>query len=251
MEKTLALAHRGFSGRYPENTLAAFMAAIEIPGCDGFESDVHLSADNEPVIIHDPVLERTTNGTGPVREHTFEELRKLDCGSWMDSRFAGQRIMHLDELLDLCIEHDKVLNLEIKNYDVFYQNIEEIVIRHILDKKAENRVFLSSFNNASMVLCKDIASQIETGFLYSYPMFNAADYAKRSGVNALHPRYTCMQYDPNLVKQAHEAGLKINTWTANTDEDIRMCLDLGVDSIISNYPDRLVELIREQKGEDS
>ena len=176
-------------------------------------------------------------------------MRKLDCGSWKDPKFAGQRMMHLDELLDLCIEHDMYLNLEIKNYDVFYKNIEVIVIRRILDKKCENRVILSSFNNASMVLCKKLAPQIDIGFLYSYPMFDAPDYAKRAGVQALHPHHNCLVYEPDLVKKAHELGIKVNTWTANTDEEIRRCIDAGVDAIISNYPDRLVELLNEKKVE--
>ena len=251
MKKTLALAHRGYSGRYPENTMEAFLAAIAVPGCDGFESDVHLSADREPVVIHDPVLDRTTSGSGPVNSLRFQELRKLDCGSWKDPRFAGQQMLHLDELLDLCIQHDMLLNLEVKNYEVFYPGIEEILIRHILDKKAEDRVFLSSFNHPSMELCKDIAPQIKTGFLYGYPMLNMADYAKQHRVDALHPRYSCLWYDPKVVEQAHRAGLKVNTWTANTEEDIRMCLDLGVDSIISNYPQLLTQLIREKEAEPS
>ena len=84
MKKPLVLAHRGFSGKFPENTRRAFMEAIAIKGCDGFESDVHLSSDGEPVVIHDPHLDRTTNGKGSVKAMTFKDLRCLDAGSWIE-----------------------------------------------------------------------------------------------------------------------------------------------------------------------
>jgi glycerophosphoryl diester phosphodiesterase len=241
----LNLAHRGFSGKYPENTKRAFLAAIEEGHCDGFESDVHLSADGEPVIFHDATLERTSNGSGAVGAHSFAALRELDTGSWKGAEFAGERILHLDELLGIVLEHGLVLNLEIKNYDVFYKDIEERVIRRIKALGAEEAVFLSSFNHISMKKCKEIDGSIKTGLLYSYPLLDAAAYAASGGMDALHPRVSCLVYSPELTGEAHKRGLKVNVWTANTEEDIRFCIEKGVDSIISNYPDRLGALLAE------
>ncbi|MDR3170775.1 MAG: glycerophosphodiester phosphodiesterase [Treponema sp.] len=235
----LNLAHRGFSGKYPENSKRAFMAAIEEGQCDGFESDVHLSADGEPVIIHDEFLERTTDGKGPVGAQTFTALRQLDCGSWKGQEFAGERIMHLDELLELVLAHDLILNLELKNYDVFYQGIEETVIRRIRALGAEQRVILSSFNHISMKRCKEFDPGIKAGLLYEYPLIAMEDYGKKHHMDALHPRISCLEYTPDLVGRAHEQGLAINTWTVNTEEQMRFCMSLGVDSIITNYPDKL------------
>jgi glycerophosphoryl diester phosphodiesterase len=234
--KTLNLAHRGFSGNYPENTKRAFMAAITEGRCDGFESDVHLSSDGEPVIIHDDFLDRTTSGKGPVGARTFRELRELDCG-------FGERIMHLDELLGLVLAHNLVLNLEVKNYEVFYKGIEEKVISRIRALGAADKVFLSSFNHISMRRCKELDGAIKAGLLYGYPLIDMDDYAKRYGLDALHPRISCLEYTPDLVIRAHEKGLRVNVWTANTPEEMRFCLDLGVDSIISNYPDKLASLL--------
>jgi glycerophosphoryl diester phosphodiesterase len=242
----LNLAHRGFSGTYPENTRRAFLAAIEEGHCDGFESDVHLSSDGEPVIIHDAALERTTSGFGAVGDHPFSALRELDAGSWKGREFAGERILHLDELLDIVLEHHIVLNLEIKNYDVFYRNIEEKVISRIKSQGAERAVFLSSFNHISMKICKEIDRTIGTGLLYGYPLLDAAAYAQSHGMDALHPRVSCLSYSPELVGEAHGKGLKVHVWTANTEEDIRFCIARGVDSIISNYPDRLGALLPER-----
>jgi glycerophosphoryl diester phosphodiesterase len=245
MAKILNLAHRGFSGKYPENTRRAFLAAIETGHCDGFESDVHLSADGEPVIIHDAVLERTSNGSGAVGAHTFSALRELDTGSWKGREFAGERILHLDELLELVLEHHLALNLEIKNYEVFYQGIEEKVIRRVQALKAEKAVFLSSFNHISMKKCKEIDQTIRTGLLYSYPLLDAAGYTRGHGIDAIHPRVSCLAYSPELTRQAREKGLAVNVWTANTEEEMRFCIDQGVDSIISNYPDKLGSLLAE------
>lgn len=239
----LNLAHRGFSGKYPENTRRAFLAAVEEGHCDGFESDVHLSADGEPVIIHDAVLGRTSNGSGAVGDHPFSALRELDAGSWKGREFAGERILHLDELLEIVLEHNIVLNLEIKNYDVFYQNIEEKVISRIKALGAERAVFLSSFNHISMKKCKEIDRTIRTGLLYGYPLLDAAAYAESHGINAIHPRVSCLEYSPDLTKQAHEKGLTVNVWTANTEEEMRFCIKQEVDSIISNYPDKLRGLL--------
>jgi len=245
--KTLNLAHRGFSGKYPENTKTAFLAAAKTGGCDGFEADVHLSKDNEPVIIHDEELDRTSNGKGAVGGHTFAELRKFDMGAWMGAEFAGEKIMHLDELLELVLQHDKVLNLEIKNYMVFYQGIEEKVIERIRMMGAADRVFLSSFNHISMKRCKQIDAGIPAGLLYGQPLIDMDDTAARHGFDALHPRIGCLRYSPDLAEKAHGQGLKINVWTVNTEEDMRFCLEKKVDGIITNYPDRLSALMGSEK----
>jgi glycerophosphoryl diester phosphodiesterase len=237
------LAHRGFSGKYPENTRIAFVKALEEAHADGFESDVHLSSDGEPVIIHDHDLSRTTGGNGSVGHHTYAELRKLDNGVWKGKEFAGQRILHLDELLEIVSEYKAFLNLEIKTGEIFYKDIEKIVIARINALKLGSRVLLSSFNHISVQRCMEADSSIRTGFLYESPLIAMDEYGKQHGVNALHPRLCCLYYSPELTKKAHEKGLEINTWTVNTEEDMKFCMGLGVDSIISNYPDKTASLL--------
>ena len=240
---SLNLAHRGFSGKYPENTKRAFLAAVEEGSCDGFESDVHLSKDGEPVIIHDDNLDRTSDGKGPVAEHNFADLRKLDMGAWKGREFAGEQIMHLDELLELVLAHGKVLNLEIKNYEVFYRDIEKKVISRIREIGTADRVFLSSFNHISMKLCKEIDPEIKGGLLYGQPLIDMDDYAARYGLDALHPSISCLRYSPDLAEKARGKGLKIHVWTVNTEKDMQFCLDQHVDGIITNFPDRLFHIL--------
>lgn len=246
MTKPLVLAHRGYSGKYPENSLLAFEMAIQT-GCHGFESDVHLSADGEPVIIHDATLDRTTSGSGLVADHTFRQLQKLDCGFWKGPEFVGQHPLHLEELLQLVMDHHLLLNLELKNYEVFYEGLEEKVIRCIAKYKAQNQVFLSSFNHPSMVLCKGICPEIQTGFLYGYPLLDMEQYAARYPVDALHPRYQCLQYDRELVRKIHAVGRKVNTWTVNTLPDMDFCIQAGADAIITNYPQTLMDRLQEEE----
>ena len=236
LKKPLIIAHRGFSGKFPENTKRAFMEAIAIKGCDGFEADVHLSADGEPVIIHDTTLDRTTSGKGKVSDVTFKELRKLDIGSWMSPQFMGEQIMHLDELIALTIEHNKVLNLELKNYEAFYPRMEEIVINRINALNASYHVFLSSFNHISMGKCKSIDPNIRTGLLYAYPLLEAEKYASLHGMDAIHPRYHLLRFEPDLVERANALGIAVHTWTVNGAADMEMCVKMGVDSIITDYP---------------
>ena len=242
-KKILKLAHRGYSGRYPENTRIAFEAAVQQTQCDGFESDVHFTKDGKLVIIHDPVLDRTTNGTGFVKDYTYEELLRLDLGSWKGKEFAGQRIMLWHELLEFCRDTNKICNLEIKNYEVFYEGIEKAVIEEIERYQMQDRVFLSSFNHVSMEACKRINPEIEVGLLYDKPLYQTSYYISRTISDCVHPRYTVLQYEPHLVEDFHKMGKKVNVWTANDGQDILDMVNLGVDSIISNFPDCLDDLV--------
>ena len=121
MKKPLLFAHRGFSGRYPENSPAAFRAALEQTAADGIESDVHLTKDGKLVIFHHDTVNRTSNGSGYIKDHTFEEMLQLDIGGWKSPEFAGEHVWTLGQLLDFCKESSLLLNLELKNYSIFYQ----------------------------------------------------------------------------------------------------------------------------------
>lgn len=233
--------------------MTAFTAAAHISRCDGFESDVQLSSDGEPVIIHDSNLARTTSGTGMVGDHTYKSLRELDCGSWKGTEFAGERMPHLDELLEFVKKYGLLLNLEIKNYDVFYKDIEQTVIGCIKNAGLEDKVFLSSFNHVSMQSCRKLTDTIACGLLYGYPLIDIAEYASRAGMNSIHPAFTCISYQPHIVKDAHQRKLGVHTWTVNSEDNMETCIQLDVDSIITNYPDLLASILetKEAKGAGS
>lgn len=148
----LNIAHRGFSGKYPENTLLAFQKGIEA-GADGFEFDTHLTRDGEIVIIHDERLDRTTNAQGFVKDYTLEELRKVDASKpFPECGFCG--IPTLREYFELIRGRDLITNIELKNGIFWYEGMEEKVIAMIREYGLEERVILSSFNHRSVMKCK-------------------------------------------------------------------------------------------------
>lgn len=239
MKKPLLLAHRGFSGIYPENSPIAFQKTAELTTADGFESDVHLTRDGKLVIFHDVTLARTSTGTGLLKDCTYEELLQLDIGAWKSPEFAGQRIWTFEELLDFCRNTHMQLNLELKNYEVFYPGLEQAVIDAICAFHMQAQVFVSSFNHISMQQFKNLNGDIKTGLLYDKPLLDMGAYIARSNADSMHPRYTLLQYQPELAELYHSRGMNVNVWTVNEEADMRAMLACGVDSIISNHPDVL------------
>lgn len=245
MKRPLLLAHRGFSGQYPENSPVAFEAAVEKTACDGFESDVHITKDGKLIIFHDATLERTSNGTGYIKDYTYEELLRLDIGAWKAPRFAGQHIWTFDELLDFCKNTHKLLNMELKNYEVFYEGLEQRVIDAVCAHGMEDMVFVSSFNHISMQRFKELCGDIKTGLLYDKPLLDMEAYIARSNADNMHPRYMLLQYQPELTALYHGRGMNVNTWTVNDEENMRDMITRGVDSIISNNIDILCRVADE------
>lgn len=245
MKKPILLAHRGFSGEYPENSPIAFEAAVQKTACDGFESDVHITKDGKLVIFHDATLERTSNGTGYLKDYTYDELMQLDIGSWKAPEFAGQHIWTFDQLLDFCHDTHMLLNMELKNYEVFYEGLEQMVIDAVCAHKMQDEVFVSSFNHISMQNFKNLNGDIKTGLLYDKPFLDIDKYIERSNADNMHPRYMLLQYQPELVDLYHSRGMNVNTWTVNEVSDMRDMMERGVDSIISNHPDVLCRVAEE------
>ncbi|ASS76152.1 hypothetical protein CIG75_15185 [Tumebacillus algifaecis] len=236
--KVLNLAHRGASGYAPENTMAAFRIAKEI-GADGFEFDVQLSKDGVPVIIHDEALVRTTGAKGYVIEHTSDELARLDAGVWYGQDFQGQRIPTLEQVLQTY--GDLYLNVELKNSYHEMPGLEEKVIELIRNYGVEQNVLISSFHHKSMQTLHRLAPDLKTGLLYDCVLVDAVTYAKRLGASALHPFYGTVKAD--LLREAKAAGVQVNVWTVNDEEQMRLCAEAGVDAIITNDPQLLYEVL--------
>jgi glycerophosphoryl diester phosphodiesterase len=234
------IAHRGFSSRAPENTMAAFLAAIEF-GVDGLELDVHCSQDGEVVVCHDETVNRTTNGKGNIRDLTWDELRQLDAGDWYDPKFAGERLPRLNEVLQEVKRAGILINIELKT-DIFsYPGIEEQVIQLLKQFDLIEPCIISSFNHYSLVRVSRICPKLKTAILYSESLFNPWKYAREIGVTALHPKYHSVS--PELVANAKQNGIIVNPWTINEPHLIRQMIACGVNAMITNYPDRVKELL--------
>lgn len=145
------IAHRGASGYAPENTMAAFNRALEM-NVHGIELDVQMSRDNEIVVIHDYKVDRTTNGVGKVRQHTLEELKGLDSGTWFDTAFAQEKIVTLEEVFQE-IPSDMLINVEIKNQSKVKDNIAEKLVELIDKYDRHKTVIISSFDHTVLKKC--------------------------------------------------------------------------------------------------
>lgn len=234
----LNIAHRGYSGRFPENTMRAFQEALLV-GAQGLEFDVQLTRDNEPVVIHDEKLGRTADGTGYVSDYTWKELRSLDAGKWMDSSFRGERIPHLDEVLDFGAQEGLLMNIELKTGTLPYPGLVETVTNAISNKGIEEHVIISSFNHRTLMEVASFLPKVRTAIIYAAGMYKPWDYASQVHANALHPSWSFV--DEYAVKGAHSAGMIVNTWTVNDVEDMDAAIALNVDGVITNFPDILSE----------
>jgi len=236
--RTLDIAHRGASTAAPPNTLAAFEKAIEL-GADGIEFDVHLSADGVPVVIHDFTVNGTTNGSGRVASLTLVQLKQLDAGSYFDPAFAGERIPTLAEVLE-AVGSRLLLNIELKSTSLRDNGLEQAVIAQVEQHDLGSHVLLSSFNPFSLRRAKEIAPHIPVGLLYAADLplpLRRAWLASLVSHEARHPEHTMV--NAHYVTWARRRGYRVNTWTVDEPDEMRRLIGLGVDSIITNIPDTL------------
>ena len=231
---TKNFAHRGFSGKYPENTMLAFRKAVEV-GVDGIELDVHLSADGVPVIIHDETVDRTCAARGRVGRLTLEQLRALDASYLWRGRVGPCPIPTLEEYCELAASLPLVTNMELKTNICEYPGIEGKVLELIRAYGLEERVIISSFNHFSVLRMRQLAPELKYGLLSESWLVGAGRYVHDLGIPCYHPIYGNLTEEHVADLKAY--GLEINTFTVNTEEDVERLAALGVDGVIGNYPD--------------
>jgi glycerophosphoryl diester phosphodiesterase len=223
------VGHRGAAGHEPENTLRSFRRAMEL-GADMVELDVHLCGSGELVVIHDEAVDRTTDGTGEVAEMTLDELRGLDAGK-------GEKIPTLQEVIDLATGRIGI-NIELKGPGTAGPALKHI--EAAVDEGWKISGFhVSSFHLEELSAIRNLSEDIRTGVLFALDDGGIMGFAERNGAYSLNPNHRTVT--PDLVAIAHERGLKIFAWTVNEPEDIARMRGLGVDGIISDYPDRIDE----------
>ncbi len=242
------IAHRGFSLAAPENTLAAFRAAVEA-GADRVEFDVLLTADGVPVVIHDRDLDRTTTGRGPVRGRTLAEVRALDAGRWFAPRFAGERVPTLDETLAACRGRIAV-NVEIKGEAVEPgpagegEGVEAKVVGALRRHGMTAAAVVSSFEPLALERVRRLAPEIALESLYDGKRLEGR--GPRAVCAAAGSRaFNCSleEVTEAWIAEAHAAGLAIKVYTVDEPADLERLVRLGVDGIFTNAPDRLLRVL--------
>lgn len=241
---TKNFAHRGFSGKYPENTMLAFKKAIEA-GADGIELDVQLTKDGEIVIIHDETIDRTTDGKGLVADYSYEELCSFDASFIYHGQMGFNKIPTLREYLELVKDKNIITNIELKTGILEYLGIEEKVWNLIQEYKVEDKVIISSFNHYSILRMKNIAPNLKYGLLSETWLINAGKYTHELGIQCYHPIHYNLV--PEVIDEIKKYGIEINTYTVNKEKDMRYLIEKGIDIIIGNFPDLAGKIIKEYK----
>jgi len=237
----LVIAHRGASGHAPENTLAAFKKAVAM-GAAFIETDLQLSRDARFVAIHDSTLSRTTNGHGAVHEMTLSTLRRLDAGSWFGSEFAGERIPTLEEILEFSKKNDVVFYLELKPAGSW--GGEHALVGALRQSGEIPRAVVISFDPAVLLNLRKIEATLMTGLLYDGQIDQPVKKAVEVGARQLVARGDLVT--PAVLTEAKKNDLQVICWTVNHPAHMRLLIAAGVNGIMSDYPDRLVEVTKKE-----
>jgi len=241
----LVIAHRGDSAHRPENTLASFASALEV-GAGIVELDVQLTGDGQVVVIHDPEVDRTTNGRGDVRRMALEEIRALSAGypERFGDRWKGERVPTLAEVLALVHGRARVM-IEIKKDSVSDDaegGIEARTVAEVRRQGLADEVALISFEHRALLRCRDLAPEITRGHLFGR---TSADEAVRealaAGCGIAMPHKS--QLTEAFVRRVREAGLKLASWVVDEPEELKALARFGLYGVGSNRPGVLLQAL--------
>lgn len=235
--RPLIFAHRGASMHAPENTLEAFRLALEM-GADGIELDITPSADGAPMVIHDPNLERTTNGKGDVRQLSAAEIQRYDAGVKFGGKYSGVRVPTLREVFEAFGDRTRY-NLDMKTFYDADRPLVRTVLALIEEYKLASRVLVSSFSLDTLRWFTEETRTVRLGVLISQhtPHMLQEDGRRwRIRYEAIHPNHTLV--DETVMRRARQQRKKVAVWTVNDAERKRELAKLGVDVIITDDPVR-------------
>lgn len=266
----LAFAHRGGSALWPENTLSAFIGAQQL-GCTYLETDIRMSRDGEIVVFHDANLSRTTNGSGVVNEHTWQQLQQLDAAHYFqpasdsvdssepsrDSDFPlrgeGHGIPRLAELLRAAPR--AFLNIEIKEWGPVGHSLPDAFWRFIVEHSLQDRILVAAERHDLIVRFRQLSKgQVLTGasrreclWFWALSRVGLATRVRWEFQALQIPTHASgwAVVTPSLLKAAHKMGIAVHVWTIDKPEQMRELLASGVDGLMTDRPDRLMSIMSE------
>ena len=242
------IAHRGFSGRAPENTLAAIQMAMDV-GADMLEVDVTLSSDGHLMVIHDETLDRTAGGSGQVLGSTFKYIRSLDAGSWFHPRFKDQKVPTLEEVLEL-IQGKMPVNVEIKGEavgDKIQGGIAEKVAETLDRFGMAEQTLVSSFEPRALDQLREIHPGIPKGSLYNRKVHKRRlPESITSEVDAQSFHVHRWYFRRAMEKEARRLDLPVLVYTVNHPLVMKRMIRRGVAGLFTDHPDRMIRLLQQR-----
>ncbi|OGO19026.1 MAG: hypothetical protein A2Z14_14235 [Chloroflexi bacterium RBG_16_48_8] len=239
----LVIAHRGASAYAPENTLAAILEAVRMRA-NAIELDAKLLKDGSIIVLHDTTLDRTTNGQGSIYQYTYDEIRGLDAGSNFSPQFSHENIPTLDIILKRFGE-DLLFNIELTNYVRPWDGLPRAVITLVRRYQLEKSVLLSSFNPWALITSKRIEPGIPIALLFhpKVSRFLRSFMQKIIDPMAYHPHHSCVSEE--MMINARKNNKRVNVWTVNERLKMMELIYLGVNGLITDFPDIAEDVIRE------
>lgn len=261
LNRFLNIAHRGASGHAPENTLVAYKMGREMHG-DSIEIDLQMTKDGILIAMHDERVDRTTNGTGYIKDMTITEIKALDAGSWFNKAhpekakpsYEGLRVPTFEEVLEVFGE-DSRYYIETKAPDV-YPGMEKELVRILkkynlpINQEYASNVIIQSFSEDSLQIVKKLNPIIPLIQLISYPIQATVSKAELAHIKsyAVGIGMNYKRIDQAYIRKVQEQELLIHPYTVNKREDMKRMIDWGVTGLFTNYPDVLNTLLKEKKG---
>lgn len=233
LERPIIFAHRGASKYAPENTMAAFYLAVK-HGVSAIELDVMLTRDRFPVVIHDHLLDRTTNGTGRVDAHFLESIINLDAGNHFSPEFSGERIPLLNQVLE-AFPQNVLINIELKNYHAPKDALVENVIEVVRKNGMESFVLFSSFLPRNLIKVRQLLPNARVALLCSQGFFSSFYRSKwyfQYSPGCIHPHVS--NVNKAYLQKEHRRNRRVHVWTVNDPIQIEELISWGVDGIITD-----------------
>ncbi len=242
LRQPVVFAHRGASGYAPENTLAAFKLAYQL-GAEAIELDVKLTQDGQIVVLHDQTVDRTCeNASGDLRNLSLESVKELDAGSHFSAEFASEKVPTLAEVFE-AVGSKLFINIELTNYQTYGDGLTDKVVDLINHFSMDERVMFSSFHPSNILRARKLKPGIPAALL---ALPGKAGTLQRSiagkwiSPQLIHPYLSDTNKD--LIRREKRRARRVHVWTVNEADDISRMFNLGVDGIITDYPDRAIEI---------
>ncbi len=243
----LVIGHRGAMGYAPENTLVSFEEGIR-RGADLIELDVQLTQDGKIVVMHDTSVDRTTDGSGVVRDLPWRKIQTLDAGIWYGPDYAQEGVPCLEDVIarfrdkKTASRNDLGFVIELKTIRGSGGSLADAVVELLMKENFTDRCMIISFDTVALQEVRSAHKTLPTGLLFNEESEEGRiDQAKAIGAQAIFPRKTWVT--SKGISVAHKAGLTVGTWTCNTKNEMKRMIECGVDAIATNYPDRLRSLM--------